>query len=828
MIRSNWNDSLRYPPDPNSFQRWAAEPYSDHGMISSEGYSTEEATAVTRPNTSPDFDKSGKAEAADANNHSRSSIGEVAHIPSEPRTNSPGMRQLPPAHNPRKRVPFVNRPLPPECVAHWALDQLDELDVHANGPDLSSGVDARLPPLHPSRHPVPSAPPQLYFGAAPRLHSAPSSRSVSPEAFEHYCSRGQDDDPIVFPALCPPTPDMDPEVDIVCVLSHPGPHLSSATAAFAPPALIISEVYYHQPESDEPGDTAPEAVARQAAPPEVQAPRRFERPARRAIRRSISFPTVTPTEKPRVPRDRRPTSSGHALGIALPPSEAHRATTSSTSLRPLPDRRKAASRPISPGRTISPRGKSPPERHSRSMPSSMPVSRPSSRPISPNRSPRKAPEPPKPALPPQPPREPSREGLLRVKVLKAWGLASSDLLKMTVDSYVRITVGRNRVTTALKQDCVDPQWNEAFVVPVNLKREQPVNLMVVEMMEKCAGQDQVLGGLEWDLAQLRQRIPVNKVLKLFDDRASYVCNARGCGKLQIELEALDFGVGARAPLTVAFRVPKREEAPVVTRKVSRVEGGDTDPRGSRTQSPTSVQRTRTSHTGFCSGWHRGSTASQRPSAHSAAPSQLYHFGPEEVAHGGPRHSAPPSSSSSEQGSRGSFRHTEPPPPAINVLKPAARGSVDVEPVQVSWVSQPSAGPTLRLVDMTPTQPSISKAVAWGTASQWGVRIAIPPQAYSGHPSLSPAAGVAAPFHAHAAGEGEVQASHRSTRSWTSVSAVSTLSSLSPTSGAESPHVMHSFQHAAPPWRGPLLRAAAPEVEQVFHGDSPNSDSHRGD
>lgn len=64
-------------------------------------------------------------------------------------------------------------------------------------------------------------------------------------------------------------------------------------------------------------------------------------------------------------------------------------------------------------------------------------------------------------------------------------------------------------------------------------------------------------------AQLRQRIPVNKVLKLFDDRASYVCNARGCGvrrdpigrrpdlipgKLQIELEALDFGVGARAPV----------------------------------------------------------------------------------------------------------------------------------------------------------------------------------------------------------------------------------------------------------------------------------------
>jgi len=39
-----------------------------------------------------------------------------------------------------------------------------------------------------------------------------------------------------------------------------------------------------------------------------------------------------------------------------------------------------------------------------------------------------------------------------------------------------------------------------------------------------------------------------------------------------------------------------------------------------------------------------------------------------------------------------FRHTEPPPPAINVLKPAARGSVDVEPVQVPWVSQPSAGP----------------------------------------------------------------------------------------------------------------------------------------
>lgn len=34
-----------------------------------QGYSTEEATAVTRPNTSPDFDKSGKAEAADANNH---------------------------------------------------------------------------------------------------------------------------------------------------------------------------------------------------------------------------------------------------------------------------------------------------------------------------------------------------------------------------------------------------------------------------------------------------------------------------------------------------------------------------------------------------------------------------------------------------------------------------------------------------------------------------------------------------------------------------------------------------------------------------------------
>eukprot|EP00667_Euglena_gracilis_P006372 EG_transcript_6427 len=512
---------------------------------------------------------------------------------------SPSRRQLPPAHHPRKRVPLAKGP-------HLDAQVLEDLDLHAN----IGAPDARLPPLHPAVHPArlitsAAVPSTASFTMLPgsRSHSAPSSRSVSPEVTEEYLKGGPTRDDIVYPSLCPPTPDMFPVIDALEVNSQSEPPPPPPPPPLPPPPQLVihpdpaavpvssersSEPCEHSA-SAEASDTSMRSVSFEMVVviPEPANPRP-PGPSQKALRRSKSSPAVADTAKPPVPdraRHLHSTAPGGGAGAAA----HHHPTAGSKSLNTSPNhrrphsqtRRPARSRPTSPGRSLSPPVRPHHDRHARSMPVSMPASRPASRPVSPTRatSPRRGSEAARTPVPHpvEPPYDGPREGILRLRVVKAWALIGSDLLKMTVDVFIKISVGRSRITTTVKRDCVDPLWNESFLMPIALKRDQqPAHPMLVEVMEKCGNRDQVLGALQCDLGHLRHRAPVTKVLKLFDGRAALVCNAPGSGKLQVELEALDFGSpgprsqpagteGRRAAAVPAAAVtsamPRREEQP---------------------------------------------------------------------------------------------------------------------------------------------------------------------------------------------------------------------------------------------------------------------------
>ena len=76
-------------------------------------------------------------------------------------------------------------------------------------------------------------------------------------------------------------------------------------------------------------------------------------------------------------------------------------------------------------------------------------------------------------------------------------------------------------------------WSSALhalheiIIPVSLaqgkywvlKKALLFYVALPQVLEKCESRDQLLGSMDWDLGHLRQRMAVNKVLKLFDQRS---------------------------------------------------------------------------------------------------------------------------------------------------------------------------------------------------------------------------------------------------------------------------------------------------------------------